>query len=133
VLVLDTHVLLWAAAGTARLSLRAQREIAGQLRRRRVAVSAISFWEIALLEAKRRVRLNRQIDEWRHGLLREGLTEIAVDGRVLLAARELSGFHSDIVDRLIVATAMLAKAVLVTADHRLLMWTGEVERMNAEA
>ncbi len=64
-------------------------------------------------------------------LLRElGLVEIPVDGQVALRAGLLPDLHGDPADRIIVATA-LAGHRLVTADRRILDWSGSLNRQDA--
>ena len=47
-ILLDTHVLLWFRSGDRRLGRRARRTVERALPQRRGAVSAISFWEVAM-------------------------------------------------------------------------------------
>jgi PIN domain nuclease of toxin-antitoxin system len=52
------------------------------------------------------------------------LPEIPVDGEIGITAARLAALHADPADRLIVATALCARATLVTADARLLAMKG---------
>ena len=128
--LLDTHVLLWLRVGESRLGPRARREIDLAWQSNEVAVSSISFWEIALLQDRGRVNLHGEPGPWRRELLEQGLIEIPVDGEVGIRAVELADFHADPADRLIVATA-LGGHRLLTADNRMLRWTGRLDRLNA--
>ena len=56
--------------------------------------------------------------------------EIPIDGEIAVRAVGLVNFHADLADRLIVATA-LAGHRLVSSDHRILGWSGSVNRLNA--
>ena len=130
-IVLDTHVLLWLDRGDAKLGeatrlLIDQAHQAGDL-----AVSAISFWETAMLLRKGRIELGISVDPWRQAFLASGLREIAVDGAVGIAAVALDGFHGDPADRLITATALLEGATLLTADQEILDWKGPLRRQDA--
>jgi PIN domain nuclease of toxin-antitoxin system len=60
-----------------------------------------------------------------------GLLEYPVSGQIALAAVELSGFHADPIDRLIVATAQDYGARLVTADRQILARLGRLDRQDA--
>ena len=60
----------------------------------------------------------------------DGLAEIPVDGDIAIRANELTGLHADPADRLIVATA-LGGHRLVTADKRILSWSGRLSRVDA--
>ena len=98
-----------------------------------VAVSAISFWETALLADRGRIVLTVPAEAWRLDLLQAGLREIAVDGRVALLATRLEGLHRDPADRFIVATSLQLGATLVTADRQILEWDGALPRQDATA
>ena len=84
-----------------------------------------------MLVAARRVRLPAPQAEWRSDLLRAGLIEIAVDGNVATRAADLNSLHGDPADRLIVATALVHNASLMTADEKLLAWRHSLERVDA--
>ena len=128
-IVLDTHVLLWLRYGEGRLGKRARRILEDAWLAGDAAVSAISFWEIAMLHDRRRLTLLRDIESWRGALLAEGLVEIPVDGQVGIRAARLADFHGDPADRLIVATALEGQR-LATADRRILDWGGPLDRVD---
>jgi PIN domain nuclease of toxin-antitoxin system len=125
-LLLDTHVWLWLVAGSADLATKARLAIdeaaaAGTLR-----IAAISLWEIALLASRGRIVLGKSIGLW----LEEALADpgpaidplspqIAVESYALPDV-----FHRDPADRLIVATARVANATLMTRDQRILDYAG---------
>ncbi|MFW5876514.1 MAG: type II toxin-antitoxin system VapC family toxin [Myxococcota bacterium] len=132
-ILLDTHVLVWMDQDAPDLGPKARRALTRAAGEGQVAVSAISFWEVAMLGAKGRLRLGIPIDRWRRDLLDAGLSEWSVDGEVGIAAVELQGLHADPVDRLITATAQQTGATLLTADRRLLDWPGRLERRDARA
>lgn len=131
-MLLDTHVLVWLDRGSDKLGKQAQRLIEEAFKADRLAVCAISFWELAMLQARRRIELPA-LRSWREELLAMGLREIAIDGAIGLAAADLQGFHADPADRLIVATAMANDAALVTADTRILEWQAGLTRVDARA
>ena len=130
-ILLDTHVLLWFRLDHARLGTESGRAIERAWRAGEAAVSAISFWEIAMLQAKRRLTLLQDIGAWRRRLFREGLKEAPMDGEIGTRAAELANFHQDLADRLIVSTA-LGGHRLVTADQRILDWPGPLSRLRAD-
>ena len=129
-ILLDTHVLLWSRAGVRRIGPRCMRLVEQSLRDATLAASAISFWEVAMLHEKGRIDLRQDIRAWRTRLLDDGLIEIPVDGDIAIRANELTGLHADPADRLIIATA-LGGHTLVTADARLLSWSGRLNRNDA--
>lgn len=132
-IVLDTHVLVWVDNDERKLGRRARALIERQWTSGGVAACAISFWEIALLEAKGRIELPVRVDEWRAELLEAGLVELPVDGAVGIRAVELAGLPEDPADRLIVGCALGNNAALLTADEKLLAWSHALVRHDARA
>jgi PIN domain nuclease of toxin-antitoxin system len=131
VIVLDTHALVWATTDDRRLGRRSRALIDRMWARGEVAVSALTFWEAALLQASRRIALPSTVAQWRGERLEAGLEEIPVDGTIAVRAAGLGGLPGDPVDRLIVATALERGAALLTADERLLGWDHSLERQDA--
>ncbi len=129
-ILLDTHVLLWSRLGRVHLGPISRRLIDRALREASLAVSAFSFWEVAMLHEKGRIDLGQDVRAWQTRLLEDGLAEIPVDGDIAIRAIELTDFHADPADRLIVATA-LGGHRLVTADKRILSWSGRLSRADA--
>ena len=132
-IVLDTHVLVWADNDERALGRKARALINRLWDGNKVAVCAISFWEIALLHSRGRIELPAAVDEWRAQLLASGLLELPVDGVVGIRAVQFGSLPDDPADRLIVATALHHRAALVTADERLLAWTHSLVRHDARA
>ena len=126
----DTHVLMWLRIGARRLGTGARRALDDAHRDKELAVSAMTFWEVALLKAKGRVDFPEDVGLWRRELLGQGLTEIPVDGEIGIRANALADFHADPADRIIVATALQGYR-LVTADERILGWPGSLNRLDA--
>lgn len=71
-----------------------------------VLVSAISFWECAMLCDRQRLRLSRPPESWREEILSSGVREVATDGAMAIAAAQLGLEHTDPADRFIIATAL---------------------------
>ncbi len=128
---MDTHALIWLNLGSPRLGPRARQAADEALLEGRLAVSAVSFWEVAVLVERRRVELDRSTDRWHQELLRSGVIEVPLDGRIAITAIGLPGLHGDPADRFIAATAILNEARLITADRRLLNWFGPLECLDA--
>lgn len=130
VMLLDTHVLVWLDEGSDKLGKQARHAIERAFEEDALAVCAISFWELAMLQQRGRIELP-PLGPWHEELLGMGLREVAVDGKIGLAAAGLQGFHSDPADRLIAATAITRDATLVTADARILDWHAGLVRIDA--
>ena len=130
-IVLDTHVLLWMDRNDSAMGPLSRSLIEQSWRKDGVAVSAISFWETAMLESRGRISLPVAAELWRADLLQAGVQEIPLDGKLALIATSLAGFHRDPADRFIVATALHHRALLVTADSQILSWDGPLDRQDA--
>lgn len=129
-ILLDTQVMLWLRSGDPKLGKQARLGIDRAWRADGVAVSAISFWEVAMLKERGRLRFPEDVGMWRREQIDQGIVELPVDGDVGVRAAELPGFHGDPADRIIVATA-LAGHQLVTADRRILEWPGTLNCLRA--
>ena len=121
-IVLDTHVLLWAVDGDARLGRNARTAIEDAGRTDGTAVSAITPWEIALLAEKGRLRLGCDAAIWIDTALDlPGVRLVPIEPAIAIDSVRLPGsFHADPADRFIVATARYCGAPLVTADGAIL-------------
>jgi PIN domain nuclease of toxin-antitoxin system len=132
VILLDTHVALWSTFNPERLGKRCRKMIDQASAGGQLAISAVSFWEISLLLAKRRLRSKDSAVEMRRQILAEGVTELPLTGDVAILATELDALHGDPADRFIAATAIANQAMLITADENLLKWRHSLRRHNAE-
>ncbi len=117
-IVLDTHAWLWWASQASALSRKAEREIRAA---KRIGVSAVSCLEVAVAEARGRIELDRPALLWLEEALSLPRVELlpltpAVAVRASRLDRDFSG---DPADRVIVATALLESARLVTRDSRI--------------
>lgn len=119
-ILLDTHVLVWLRAGDSKLGARARRAVEKVHQSGGLAVSAITFWEVGMLQNAGRLKLAMGLASWRRRILDDGVTEIPVTGAIGIRATEILPAHADPADRMIVASAVVAKATLCTADGPLL-------------
>ena len=135
-LLLDTHAWIWLAEGIPdKLSRSCLDRIRVAGREQRLLVSAISVWEVAMLDFKGRISLSESCLHWvyrglgEYGIeLAELAPEIAID-----SARLPDNFHADPADRVLVATARHRNATLVTADRLILEYSrsGHVRAVDA--
>jgi PIN domain nuclease of toxin-antitoxin system len=121
-LLLDTHCWLWLVAGSPELSPKALQTInraatAGTLR-----IAAISLWEIALLAWRGRIVLSKSIGLWLEEALAEpGPAIEPLSPQIAIESCALPDiFHPDPADRMIVATARVTRAALLTRDRQIL-------------
>jgi PIN domain nuclease of toxin-antitoxin system len=130
-IVLDTHTFVWLVEGSRKLGTKARRRVEREASRGQVHVSAFSFWELSMLVEAGRLRMSSDVADVRATALRSGATEIALDGEIGILAARLGGLHGDPADRIIVATALVRRAVLLTADDALLDMKGGPTRIDA--
>ena len=123
-ILLDTHALVWLVEGSARLGPESADITRKALADGGLVISAISFWEVAMLVEKKRLSISMELDTWRKSLLDAGLKEIPITGTIGIRAALLPNFHGDPADRLIVATGLVNAATLMTADQKIISWDG---------
>jgi PIN domain nuclease of toxin-antitoxin system len=87
-----------------------------------LGLSAISPWEVAKKVSLGKLDLSLPLRPWVHRATKqEGITMLPLSTEVSLEANTLPGtFHRDPADQIIVATARLYKATLITSDKRIL-------------
>ena len=114
-IVLDTHAWVWWLTRRERIGKKAARAIA---KADRLGVSAISVWEVAAKAEAGKLKFDRPYDLWiDDALANERLVLLPLSPRISVEAVRLSWAHRDPADRLIVATARVHEAELVTADE----------------
>lgn len=84
-----------------------------------------------MLVARDRMTLHMPVLQWRRLALSQGIEEVSISGEVDIMAGELTNFHKDPADRIIMATALRQNATLLTSDRRILDWSGKLARLDA--
>ncbi len=123
-LLLDTHLLLWAADGSKRLPGAARALIDDDANT--LLFSVASIWEVAIKQSRGRPDFDIDPGLLREGLLANRYEELPVLGRHAIAVRALPGLHADPFDRLLVAQAVADGLVLMTSDRVLGQYPGPV-------
>lgn len=121
-ILLDTHAWVWWLSDPERLPPPARAAIDDSLAAGHpIRVSSISVWEVAMLVHRGRLELTMTLDDWlAHAEAAPEIAFVPVDNRIAAGAVGLDGFaHEDPADRIVVATALMLGATLVTADARL--------------
>jgi PIN domain nuclease of toxin-antitoxin system len=116
ILLLDTHLLLWAASEPERLSEDACTLLLDP--NNGLAFSAASIWEVAIKNALGREDF--RVDPrrlWRM-LLAHGYLELQIGGEHAVGVGALPLLHKDPFDRILVAQAKTEGVVLLTSDTR---------------
>ena len=126
-LLLDTHVLLWAAGPLNRLS-RAARKLLDDPQNELIFSSA-SLWEIAIKRALGRDDFQVDTRLLRRGLLDNGYSELAITGAHAVALDLLAPLHKDPFDRILIAQAMVEGITLLTADPLVAQYPGPIRKV----
>jgi PIN domain nuclease of toxin-antitoxin system len=118
-ILLDTATWIWLTSDIDRLSPTARETIEAHDER---LVSSISAWEVGMLVAKGRIRLDRPTERWVDEALRaNGVTPVPVDHRIGVLSTQLPAEPPpDPADRMIIASVLRSGALLVTPDQSIL-------------
>ena len=88
-----------------------------------VAISAISFWEIALLARRGRITLPDPPELWLQNAAMDPRVEVlAITPEVAVCAALLPEKHKDPADRILIAHAVIGGHALVTEDATVLSY-----------
>ncbi len=120
--LLDTHILLWWLNGNGRLSRRHREVFQEAGPDSPLRVSDISLWEIATLYSLGRIELRLPLRDWLERATAPPLVQrIGISPAIAAEVAQLpDGFHRDPADRILVATARVLGATLLTRDSRIL-------------
>ena len=123
-LLLDTHVVLWAAVEPERLSDEATSLI--ESADNEIVFSALSLWEIAIKTGRGRADFRIEVSSLRRNLLDNGYAELAVTGAHAAALAGLPSIHKDPFDRMLVAQAAVEGFTLLTSDKTIAKYPGPI-------
>ena len=126
-ILLDTHILLWAAGQPDRLPV-AARELLDDPRNDPVFSSA-SLWEIAIKNTLGREDFRVEPRLLRRGLLDNGYTELPITSQHAVNIDGLPTLHKDPFDRLLLAQALSEGITLLTGDAQLARYPGPVRKV----
>lgn len=137
-LLLDTHAWIWIVEGMReRLSPASLAETEAARDAGRLLVSAISLWEVAMLESRDRIVLGLPVGEWIRTTLRvSGVRLIQLEPDIAVDSTRLPGApHADPADRILMASARSTGARLVTCDSRIIRYAsaGHLAVLDARA
>ena len=125
--LLDTHLLLWAVAGSEKLpgaAVAAIREPTNE-----PCFSAASLWEIAIKHSLGRASFRVDPLVLRRTMLESGYTEVPITGAHAVAAAKLPPIHRDPFDRMLVAQAIVEGMLLMTGDSEVARYPGPIQKV----
>ena len=123
-LLLDTHLLLWAAGVPERLPAQARALV--EHPETEPIVSTASLWEVAIKSGLGRTDFDVDPRLLRRGLLENGYAELDVTGAHATAVDLLPPIHKDPFDRILIAQARIEGIMLLTADEVVARYPGPI-------
>ncbi len=126
-LLLDTHLLLWAAGSPERLSPVARPLLEDPSNE--LFFSAASLWEIAIKRGLGRADFQVEARVLRRGLLDNGYQELAITAEHAVSIDSLPPIHKDPFDRILVAQATVEGITLLTVDALVAKYPGPVRQV----
>ena len=120
-LLMDTHVWFWSVTEPENLS-EAALDVIQRTETESRTIASISIWEFAMMVARRRIEIKMNPEQWLdHAIHKTGLRVLELNPAIAVESCELPGaFHRDPADRIIVATARINGATLVSKDKKIL-------------
>jgi PIN domain nuclease of toxin-antitoxin system len=126
-LLLDTHLLLWAAGSPGQLPATAR--ILMEDLQNELLFSAASLWEIVIKRSLGRSDFQVDARVLRRGLLDNGYKELAITSEHAVFIDSLPLLHKDPFDRILVAQATVEGIILLTADVLVAQYPGPVQQV----
>lgn len=125
-LLLDTHLLLWAAGEPEKLprECRALLDNADN----ELIYSVASLWEIAIKKGLGRKDFRADPASLRRGLVDNGYQELPIAGRHAVALEVLPPIHRDPFDRILIAQALIEGVTLLTVDRLVAQYPGPIRK-----
>ena len=123
-LLLDTHLLLWAAGDPNRLSREARRLVDNP--NNELLFSVASLWEVAIKRGLGRDDFKLDARVLRRGLLDNGYSELPIISEHVVAIDSLPSLHKDPFDRVLVAQATVEGITLLTTDSVVSKYPGPI-------
>jgi len=127
-LLLDTHLLLWAAGQPERLS-KAARDLI-EAADNELIFSTASLWEVVIKRGLGREDFQVDARLLRRGLLDNGYTELPIGSEHVVAIESLPPLHKDPFDRVLIAQALVEGITLVTTDETVARYPAPVRAVS---
>ncbi|WP_419906025.1 type II toxin-antitoxin system VapC family toxin [Hoeflea sp.] len=123
-LLLDTHLLLWAASEPERLPPAALAEIVNT--DNELIFSSASLWEVAIKAGLGRADFTVDPRLLRRGLLENGYQELAITSEHAVGVTVLPPIHKDPFDRILISQAVAEGITLLTVDELIARYSAPV-------
>ena len=124
-LLLDTHLLLWAAGHPERLSKRAAELIEAD--ENELFFSSANIWEVVIKRALGREDFKIDARVLRRGLFDNGYSELPIASEHVVAIENLPLIHKDPFDRILIAQAQVEGITLISVDPKIAEYSGPIE------
>ncbi len=126
-LLLDTHILLWAALSWRRLP--SQARVLLEHEDNILVFSVASLWEVAIKRSLGREDFRVDPRLLRRGLVDNGYEELAILGKHAVAVDGLPPLHKDPFDRLLIAQSLIEGITLLTVDPLVARYPAPVQAL----
>ncbi len=127
-LLIDTHLILWAAGQPEKLSKEASDLMSDK--DNQLIFSAASLWEITIKLSLGREDFRVEPHLLRRGLLDNGWNELLISSQHTIATGDLENIHKDPFDRLLLAQATIEGITLLTADEQIARYQGPIRKVS---
>ncbi|MCP4107895.1 MAG: type II toxin-antitoxin system VapC family toxin [Desulfobacteraceae bacterium] len=126
-LLLDTHILLWAAGDPDRIPHDARNLI--DTNDNELFFSAASIWEITIKRGLGRNDFQVDVQQLYDGLLDNGYIELPIQSRHTIAIESLPLIHKDPFDRILIAKSTVEGITLLTSDSVVAQYPGQIHKV----
>ena len=126
-LLLDTHLLLWAASEPKRIPKSARTLIEDPANE--VIFSAASLWEITIKRGLAREDFRVEPRVLRRALLDNGYGELPITSEHVIQIEQLPPKHKDPFDRVLIAQAIVEGIILLTNDQKVVAYPGPIRKV----
>ena len=116
-LLLDTHVILWLASDSGKLSAKAKQALCDENNVRYISI--VSAWEVAIKLSTEKLRFEGGLLEFYRVIDRNDFYEMGIKREYLNLLGDIDNIHRDPFDRLLVATALAEDFTIITADENI--------------
>lgn len=126
-LLLDTHLLLWAAGQSKQLPRAAVNLIDDP--QNILYFSAASIWEISIKNSLEREDFQVDVNVLRRSLLDNGYAELAITSEHAVHVKNLPPLHKDPFDRILIAQSNVEGITLLTSDAAVAKYDGSIRKV----